>query len=286
MKALILGGTGMLGAQCTWEGAVRLGSKECDIMHQEQVETSVEQHQPDVVVLLAAISVLATCERTPDRAHRVNALGPAIVALACRRFKVKLVYMSTTAVFPDTAEQGLNPWRANQEIRDLPPNVYGYTKLLGERLVLSQLPNALVVRPGWMIGGGNGVDQKFVPICYNALRSGKEYTGYTNHYGSPTYVPDMWDAIYNLIEQCEGGVVHIANAGAPVSRYDVAHYVKEKADLPGTLHKEAIRRDHNGYIATENQAIVSSVHLRPWQEAAEEYIETLRREYTNGAHLP
>lgn len=281
-KVLIFGGTGMIGSQCQWPDTVKYNSKQCDIADYDAVASCLQKEQPKVVVLLAAKSNLSWCETNPHKAAEINIFGTTNVALVCRALSIKLVFMSSMAIFPDDI---IHEVRGNkvpvwypEDIVQNAPNVYGKAKLLGEQIVRELCPTALIIRPGRMFGGGHKYDSKFVRICYETLASGRDYSGYVNHYCSLTYIPDLWNTMQTLLQSGASGIWHIVNGGPPTSLYDICLFIKERGQLPGALHQGVAKRGENGYIATANQSIHSSINLRSWQDVMIEYLEILKNE--------
>src|SRR5438552_6586674 len=116
MRVLVTGANGMLGLDlCSLleaEGhevlrtdvSVREGMQvpkwePLDITDTNRVAQCVLHHQPDVVVHGAAYTDVDGCERNPDVAYRVNALGTWNLATVCGSHHITLVYLSTDFVF-------------------------------------------------------------------------------------------------------------------------------------------------------------------------------------------
>src|SRR2546421_2727016 len=98
MKLLATGADGMLGGYLP-EQALRTDLDTLDITDPSAVSSALAEHEPDVVLHLAAETNVDLCETEPDRAYRCNALGTRNVALECARQGAVLVYISTGAIF-------------------------------------------------------------------------------------------------------------------------------------------------------------------------------------------
>jgi dTDP-4-dehydrorhamnose reductase len=117
----------------------------------------------EVVVHLAAFTDVDMCEVEAERAFEVNARGTENVARAAVANGARVVYLSTDYVF-DGKKDG-------EYFEDDPPrplNVYGRSKLAGERAVLEAAAN-LVVRTSWVYGRG----RNFVATILGAARDRK-----------------------------------------------------------------------------------------------------------------
>src|SRR5512133_1927017 len=106
MRILITGGRGQLGTclgvALAEHEVLPVDLPEVDITSHDSIVGSVEGFGPEVVIHCAAATDVDGCERDPDLAYRVNALGTQNVALACRRVDAALVAVSTDYVFDGT----------------------------------------------------------------------------------------------------------------------------------------------------------------------------------------
>jgi dTDP-4-dehydrorhamnose reductase len=173
---------------------------------------------PDVVLHLAAATDVDACELDKDMAWRVNADGTKNVALNSPNSK--LVYVSTAGVFGGDQE---DPYVESDWAR--PANTYGWTKLRGEKMVDMYHDDHLIVRSGWMFGGGNGLDKKFVGKIRAQIEAGQqEILAVNDKFGSPTYALDLLHVIALLLDSGQSGLFHGSNDGV-ASRYDVAREI-------------------------------------------------------------
>jgi len=197
-----------------------------DVREAEAVRETVADVKPDLVLHLAAATDVDECERDHDYAFSNNAVGTQNVALACRDAGCELVYISTAGVF-----WGDNPDPYTEFDEPRPANVYGVSKLVGERIVMSLLDRYYIVRAGWMIGGGT-LDKKFVGKIAEQIRGGAtQLKAVDDKFGSPTYAPDLLRIIERLLASGRHGLYHGANAGT-CSRYDVAVELRAILERP------------------------------------------------------
>ena len=114
------------------------------------VEEMIETHKPDVLIHCAAMANVDACEADPALARQVNAELPGTIAAVCSQRGVRMIHISTDAVFDGQ--------KGNYREVD-PPNplsVYAKTKLDGENAVLANNPDALITRVnfyGWSAAG-------------------------------------------------------------------------------------------------------------------------------------
>jgi dTDP-4-dehydrorhamnose reductase len=187
-----------------------------DCRNRDQVMEVIGRVRPHVVLHMGAETDVDRCERDIDHAFRSNALATLNIALACQRFDVTLVYVSTAGVF-----DGKKPEPYTEFDLPNPVNVYATSKLEGEKFVQSFVPKHYIVRAGWMFGG-KGKDKKFVgKIASMCLENGAEIKAVDDKFGCPTYAVDLLAAVKTLIQSDFYGIYHLVNSGS-CSRYDVA----------------------------------------------------------------
>ena len=90
----------------------------------------ISKHKPDAVVHLAALTGLKKCHDNPDEAYRVNVIGTQNILEACSQTKPKFIFISSREVYGETKNQ-----KSREDDSLSPNNVYGTTKLEGEKLV-------------------------------------------------------------------------------------------------------------------------------------------------------
>ena len=103
MRILITGGGGQLGRDLqralAGQTVLALSHAALEITDGAAVRDALEAFRPDVAVHAAALTDTTRCEREPDLAHAVNALGARNVAEACREVGAAIAYVSTNEVF-------------------------------------------------------------------------------------------------------------------------------------------------------------------------------------------
>ncbi len=148
-RALVLGGTGMLGrAVVVPAPGPRRPGAEPRPTSPERLLYWMDAFRPDVVVHCAAYTKVDACEEEPARAFEVNGQAVAHVARAADHAGAALLHVSTDYVFSGDADQ---PYGEDDPTD--PKSVYGKSKLEGEGHALTA-ERALVVRSSWLFGPG------------------------------------------------------------------------------------------------------------------------------------
>jgi dTDP-4-dehydrorhamnose reductase len=288
MRVLIIGKTGQVGSELphciAGEAEVHAPDRaELDIERPDQTRASLDEFQPNVVINTAAFHDLPRCEAESERAYAVNVTAAENLAVACRAIGARLVTFSTDYVF--FGDKG-TPYIEEDDAGPL--QVYGKSRLAGERAVLAAHPGgAYVIRTCGVYGvsgasskGGNFVDKRIAEA-----RAKQEVTIACEQVISPTSAEDLAVALWSLLTrtQAQPGVYHLVNEGA-CSWYEFARKAIELAGLPVTV-KPIDRQGWDGagfrrplVSALSNcKAKALGVVLPSWQDALQRY---LRRRYT------
>jgi dTDP-4-dehydrorhamnose reductase len=154
-----------------------------------------------------------------------------------------------------------------------PQSIYARSKFAGERCTGALLQRFYIVRTAWLYNrGGNNFVEKVLQLAEER----DELQFVTDEIGSPTYAPDLAEAINGLIRRPLFGIYHFTNSGV-CSRYEWAKAVLEcagKADIairPTTNYKRAARVPARSELRNLAGATQLGITLRPWREALEAY---------------
>ncbi|HET8636206.1 MAG TPA: sugar nucleotide-binding protein, partial [Acidobacteriaceae bacterium] len=149
-RFLILGAQGQLGVelQNAFLGVgevIALGREGCDLSSGSSIRAAVQAARPDVILNAAAYTAVDRAESEPELAMRINGEAPGMLAEEAKRCGALLVHYSTDYVF-DGGKAA--PWVEEDHTRPL--NVYGETKLAGERNIQQAGGDYLVFRTSWV----------------------------------------------------------------------------------------------------------------------------------------
>jgi dTDP-4-dehydrorhamnose reductase len=226
------------------------------------------------LVHLAAETDVDRCEREPEHAFEVNATGTENVARACASTGIVMVYASTGEVFGGDGSMG--PFTEADPPH--PANVYGASKLAGERHVERLLNRWFIVRSAWMMGGCDK-DKKFVGKVLSQVRDGRDISAVNDKKGSPTYARELVLGISNLMRSGRYGLYHMANRGA-CSRYEMACHIVEflgakvrVVPVDSTHFPASAPRASSEALRNSKLELVGMDRMSSWQDALDAYLE-------------
>ena len=276
MRILVTGAAGQLGTalrpvldarhEVSWTDR-----EEFDVRDLSAVRAWVAELRPAAIVHLAAAADVDDCERHPEVAFEVNALGARYVALAAREAGAKLLLLSSDYVFDGSLG------RAYREFDDPHPlNVYGWSKLHGERAAREAWSETIVVRTSGLFGGGS---RNFPEAILRATSGGQEVGVVTDQRCRPTYAGHLAEALRILVESPFPGTYHVASAEA-TSWHDFARAILRAAGRDPRLVRPIVseqlsrpaRRPPNSELDTRAFELTFGHALPSWREGLPEFL--------------
>jgi dTDP-4-dehydrorhamnose reductase len=283
---LVLGRTGLLGGALValLERLGRphrvLSRQELDLGRPETIASGLGSPAPDAVVNATAFTDVNKAELPEHRndVFLVNRDGPGALARACAARGIRLVHVSTDYVFDGTKGE---PYVEDDPTGPL--QVYGESKLEGERRVFDAFPDALVVRTSTLYGSGRPARPHYVDAIAAQARKRPWLEVVERPVSSPTYAADLAEGILALLDVGAVGVVHVVNEGA-CSRLELARAIVESIGLASGVEvrtrpepEGALRRPAFSALSTARLAALTGRPLRPWRTALDDYLSANRR---------
>ena len=290
MKVLVTGIKGQLGYDVVNElkkrnhEAVGVDIDEMDITDQSAVKRVIGEVKPDAVIHCAAWTAVDAAEEPSNigKVMKINADGTRYIAGACREIGAKMMYISTDYVFDG---QGNEPWEPDCG-EYAPLNVYGKSKLEGEKAVSGQLDKYFIVRIAWVFGkNGNN----FVKTMLKLSETHDTLRVVNDQIGTPTYTYDLARLLVDMIETEKYGYYHATNEGGYISWADFAQEIfrqtkKSVQVIPVTTAEYGIskaKRPFNSRLDKSKLKIAGFEPLPDWRNALERYLTILKEKQTS-----
>ncbi|HEX4097979.1 MAG TPA: dTDP-4-dehydrorhamnose reductase, partial [Caulobacteraceae bacterium] len=263
-----------------------LSRAEADFADPQAVVAQLQARPADLVVLAAAYTAVDQAESERDLAFTVNAETPGAIARALGAGGPALVQVSTDYVF-----DGGKGAPYVETDAPAPLNVYGASKLAGERAILEVCPRAVILRTSWVVSSHG---KNFVKTMLRAAGEGRALKVVDDQFGRPTAARDLARFILSQAERLAAakagdpvfGIHHFANAGEvtwkgfadgifAVALGDKAPVVASgaTADWPAPA-----KRPMRGTLDTGKLERTFGVTLRPWRDAVAEIVAELQSE--------
>jgi dTDP-4-dehydrorhamnose reductase len=261
-----------------------LSRADCDLADPAAAARHVARVRPDLVVIAAAYTAVDLAETERDLARAINAEAPAAIAAACREVGAALVNISTDYVFDGA---GGAPYAEDAPANPL--NVYGATKLAGERAAWAASARTLNIRTSWVVSAHG---KNFVKTMLRVGAAGGPLKVVDDQVGRPTSAADLAGFILSQADRLAGaaagdpvfGTVHFANAGE-VSWRGFAQAIFAEAmpgaapDVAATTTAEYVtpaRRPLRATMDLGRLEGVFGVRPRPWREALADIVAELK----------
>lgn len=198
-------------------------------LEKEISEEVFEKLKPGVFINCAAYTAVDKAEEERELAMQVNGIAPGSIAALCKKHNVKLIHISTDYVFSGNA--GL-PFKEDDPTD--PQNHYGFTKMEGEKNVLKENEESIIIRTSWVY---SSYGKNFVKTMLRLFKEKESINVVSDQVGSPTYAADLAEALMQIIEsgKWEPGIYHYSNEGV-TSWFEFAEEIKQLSGSSCTIH--------------------------------------------------
>jgi len=176
-----------------------------DLEYSDSIREAIRNLRPDVIVNAAAYTAVDKAESEPELAMQINGIAPGVLAEEAKRRAILLVHFSTDYIFDGTKS---GPYAEDDAPNPL--NVYGKTKLEGERRIAASGCRHLVLRTSWVYAprGKNF----FLTMAKKALQ-GDPLRVVSDQHGAPTEARFIAETSCKAIERSAEGAFNVAASG-------------------------------------------------------------------------
>ena len=198
MKILVTGKNGQVGYELVRSlqplgEVIAVDRSVMDLADLDQVRDVIRKTKPDLIVNPAAYTAVDKAESEPELAMRINGLAPGVMAEEAVRLGARLVHFSTDYVFDGTKQQ---PYVETDA--PCPINVYGESKLAGERAIAATGVSHLIFRTSWVYGMRG---KNFLLTMMRLAAERDTLRIVADQYGAPTWSRTIADGTAAILNQ-------------------------------------------------------------------------------------
>jgi dTDP-4-dehydrorhamnose reductase len=232
MKILVLGAGGQVGravakAAPAGHDLVLKNRAQLDIGDETAVSATLAEARVDWIVNAAAYTAVDRAETEAALALAINDTAVGVLARAAAQHGCRLLHLSTDFVFDGRSNRAYLPADPTN-----PLSVYGTTKLGGERRVIDEARDGIVLRTAWVYDSSG---RNFALTMLRLMRERPEVRVVCDQIGAPSWAAGIADAIWGLIgTAAPPGIFHWTDLGV-ASWYDFAVAIQDEALARGLL---------------------------------------------------
>lgn len=280
-RVVVFGGSGQLGTALLHLlarrgiASIAPARGEIDLLDLDRLRPALAALSPSAVINAAAFTDVAKAEIESSREDvwRINRDAPAELARACRELGARLIHVSTDYVFDGRKRL---PYREDDAVGPL--QVYGRSKLEGERGVLEAHDAAVVVRTSTLFGPGPRARPHYVAAVLQQARQSDVLQVVRLPVSSPTYAPHLARGLLEVLRVEACGIVHLANEGG-CSRLELAAETLRLAGLADRVElqeraagPDPVERPAYSVLDTSWFSHLTTHPMPSWQEGLREYL--------------
>ncbi len=208
-RILVTGKNGQVGFEMLHSLAGRgeiiaVGRDEMDFSDPDAIRRRVRELAPELIVNAAAYTAVDKAETEPQLAHMINGVAPGILAEEAKRLGAALIHYSTDYVFDG---KKTSPYTEDDEPR--PINIYGETKLAGERAIQQVDVAHLILRTSWVYAARG---KNFLLTMLRLARERDELAVVDDQVGAPTWSRALARATGDVLDRLGFGTPEFASA--------------------------------------------------------------------------
>lgn len=249
---------------------------QCDLGNEEDVSDALEKYRPDLILHTEEINDIDYCERKPEVAHKINTIMTRNLLWYATRVNSAFLYLSTNYVF-----EGSKASPYVEEDSTKPLNIYGISKLGGEKYVSYLNTRYFILRTGLVYGSAGA---NFVQSILEKLRSNNKVEVPLDEATSFISGADLAQALKVFLkkvlkENSAYGIYHLANSGV-LTKYQLALEIAKYLGFDSNLiqgFKSGGSFSKTSYplysgLSSQKFQDLTGFELRDWKTALEEFL--------------
>ncbi|MDZ4726893.1 MAG: dTDP-4-dehydrorhamnose reductase [Leptospira sp.] len=286
-KVLVTGANGQLGSELKLIAPKHANHFSFQFVHREDldlldrnlVEDYIFRNKCNGIINAAAYTAVDLAEKEIEKANLGNIEIPKILSIVASKHNIRLVHFSTDFVF-----DGKNSVPYKEDDITNPISVYGSSKELGERAVLGNNPNAVIVRTSWVYSKfGNN----FVKTMRRLGKERPELKVIYDQIGSPTWARDLAEVSLKILNSDLKGIYNFSNEGV-ASWYDFAKTILMLSGLNTKIYPIETKdyptpatRPHYSLLNKAKIKSALNLNIPHWTDSLKDCLSEMESETSN-----
>ena len=273
---LVTGSTGQLGSDVVKEllkrgySTLSPNRSEFNLCSEDSIRNYILNSNCEAIVHCAAYTQVDKAEDEKDLCIKINATATKHIVKCAKILDIPMIYISTDYVFDGTKD---GEYTENDETN--PINIYGESKLAGEKYVQEILDKYYIVRTSWVfnINGKN-----FIETMLRLSKANNQLSIVNDQIGSPTYTKDLSRLLVDMLETSKYGLYHATNEGY-CSWYEFADTIFKLANINIDIkainsneYASRAKRPLNSKLSKDKLIEYGFNPLPHWEDALKDYL--------------
>ena len=273
---LVTGSTGQLGSDVVKEllkrgySTLSPNRSELNLCSEDNIRNYISNSNCEAIVHCAAYTQVDKAEDEKDLCIKINATATKHIVKCAKILDIPMIYISTDYVFDGTKD---GEYTENDETN--PINIYGESKLAGEKYVQEILDKYYIVRTSWVfnINGKN-----FIETMLRLSKANNQLSIVNDQIGSPTYTKDLSRLLVDMLETSKYGLYHATNEGY-CSWYEFANTIFKLANINIDIkainsneYASRAKRPLNSKLSKDKLIEYGFKPLPHWEDALKDYL--------------
>ena len=273
---LVTGSTGQLGSDVVKEllkrgySTLSPNRSELNLCSEDNIRNYILNSNCEAIVHCAAYTQVDKAEDEKDLCIKINATATKHIVKCAKILDIPMIYISTDYVFDGTKD---GEYTENDETN--PINIYGESKLAGEKYVQEILDKYYIVRTSWVfnINGKN-----FIETMLRLSKANNQLSIVNDQIGSPTYTKDLSRLLVDMLETSKYGLYHATNEGY-CSWYEFADTIFKLANINIVIkainsneYASRAKRPLNSKLSKDKLIEYGFKPLPHWEDALKDYL--------------
>jgi dTDP-4-dehydrorhamnose reductase len=249
-----------------------------DFRDLDEYSKSVDSFKPDYLFHIGAYTDLEYCEENVNDTYTTNTISVENAVYIANKLNIPILYISTAGIF-DGSKDVYDDWDQPNPLCH-----YARSKYAGEKFVIQQAKFPIVLRAGWMMGGGPKKDKKFVSKILKQIKDGQNILNIVDDkLGTPTYTFDFAENAKVIIENQIWGLYNLVCQGT-TGRYEVAQEIISILSLDSKIKLNKVNSNYfkEEYYAPRppSERLINKKlqlrgldQMRDWRVCLEEYLK-------------